>query len=59
MKWYMLLVTPVLISIEEVDVTGQALQTTIEQTTVEYTLASSSESAQFSVATSNSRVINC
>lgn len=46
-----------LISIAEVDVTGQALQTTIDQTTVEYTLASSSESTQFSVATSNSRVI--
>lgn len=47
-----------LISIEEVDATEQALQATIDQTTVEYTLASSSESAQFSVATSNSRVID-
>ena len=47
-----------LISIEEVDVTGQALQATIDQTTVDYTLDSSSASAQFSVATSNSRVVH-
>lgn len=46
-----------LIGIEELDITGQALQATIDQSTVEYTLASSSESAQFSVVTSNARVI--
>ena len=47
-----------LISIENVDVTGQALQVTVDQGTAEYTLTSSSESVQFSVATSNSRVVH-
>ncbi|WP_145176739.1 glycosyl hydrolase family 8 [Gimesia aquarii] len=45
------------IGIEGVDATEQALQVTIDQATVEYTLTSSSESAQFSIATSNSRVV--
>ncbi|HAW31981.1 MAG TPA: hypothetical protein DCY03_28390, partial [Planctomycetaceae bacterium] len=46
------------ISIDGVDSASQALQVTIDQETVyEYTLASSSESSQFSVAVSNSRAV--